>query len=67
MPGQEAWQSWIKLLYIVNMETQKLAAIISKMFAEIESLIPVYMQNQEDKNIANGNVAVCMIAEDGMV
>ena len=49
------------------MENQKLEAIIDKMFAEIENLIPVYMQNPEDRNIANGNVAVCIIADNGMV
>ena len=49
------------------MENQKLAAIIGKMFAEIEKLIPVYMQNAEDKDIAGGNVAVCIIDENGMV
>jgi glc operon protein GlcG len=49
------------------MENQKLDALISKMFAEIENLIPVYTQNPEDKRIANGNVAVCIIAENGMV
>ena len=49
------------------MENQRLDAIIGKMFTEIENLIPVYMQNKEDKNIANGNVAVCIIDENGMV
>ena len=49
------------------MENQKLDALVSKMFAEIENLIPVYMQNPEDKRIANGNVAVCIIDENGMV
>ncbi|HXB05649.1 MAG TPA: heme-binding protein [Puia sp.] len=49
------------------MENQKLAAIISKMFAEMEKLIPVYMQNAEDKDIAGGNVAVCIIDENGML
>src|SRR5580693_5209307 len=49
------------------MENQKLDALISKMFVEIENLMPVYMQNPEDRNIANGNVAVCIIAEKGMV
>jgi uncharacterized protein GlcG (DUF336 family) len=49
------------------MENQKLDALISKMFVEIENLIPVYTQNPEDKRIANGNVAVCIIAENGMV
>jgi uncharacterized protein GlcG (DUF336 family) len=49
------------------METKKLEAIIGKLFAEIENLIPVYMQNPEDKNIAGGNVAVCIIDENGVV
>ena len=49
------------------MENQKLDALISKMFVEIENLIPVYTHNPEDKRIANGNVAVCIIAENGMV
>ncbi len=49
------------------MENQQLAAIINTMFAEIERLIPVYMQNPADRNIANGNVAVCIIADNGMV
>src|ERR1700733_12689338 len=49
------------------MENQKLAAIIYKMFAEIENFTTVYMQNPEDSNISNANVAVCIIAEDGMV
>src|ERR1700722_10892657 len=49
------------------MENQKLEAIIGKMFAEIEKYIPVYMQNPEDKDIAGGNVAVCIIDENGLV
>jgi len=49
------------------MENHKLEAIIDKMFAEIENLIPVYVQNPEDKNIASGNVAVCIIGENGVV
>ena len=49
------------------MANLKLEALVSKIFAEIENLIPVYMQNQEDKNIANGNVAVCIIDENGIV
>jgi len=49
------------------MENQKLDALVSKMFAEIENLIPVYAQNPEDKRIANGNVAVCIIDENGIV
>jgi glc operon protein GlcG len=49
------------------MEDQKLNELVGKMFAGIQQLIPFYMQNQEDSNIANGNVAVCIIAENGVV
>jgi glc operon protein GlcG len=49
------------------MDNQKLDRLVTKMFAEIERLIPLYMQNAEDKNIANGNVAACVIADDGTV
>ena len=42
-------------------------ALINRMFEEIEKLIPVYMQQAEDKRIANGNVAVCMIDDSGQV
>jgi len=49
------------------MENQKLEAIIGKMIAEMEKLIPVYMQNPEDKDIAGGNVAICIIDENGIV
>jgi glc operon protein GlcG len=41
--------------------------LISRLFKEIEKLIPVYMQQAEDKRIANGNVAVCIIDEGGQV
>ena len=49
------------------MENQKLEALVQRMFAEIENLIPVYVQNPVDKNIANGNVAACIITENGLV
>lgn len=49
------------------MENQKLDAIVSKMFAEIKKLISVNTKNQNDKNMTNGNVAVCIIDENGMV
>lgn len=42
-------------------------AIIAKMLDGIEALIPVYMNDTADAEIANGNVAVCIIDEDGMV
>jgi glc operon protein GlcG len=41
--------------------------IISQLIAEIEKLIPVYMQNEEDRSKANGNVALCIIDNEGFV
>jgi uncharacterized protein GlcG (DUF336 family) len=49
------------------MEVNNINIVISKLFAEIERLIPVYMENPEDNRIANGNCAVCIIDENGMV
>jgi len=40
---------------------------IYKVFQAIEKMIPVYMNDPLDKNISNGNVSVCIIAEDGQV
>ena len=38
-----------------------------RIIAEIEELIPNYTANAEDLIISNGNVAVCIINEDGVV
>lgn len=42
-------------------------ATINALFDAIEKRIPVYMQNGEDKQIANGNVAVCLIDDAGRI
>jgi uncharacterized protein GlcG (DUF336 family) len=34
---------------------------------KLEELVPFYMKNNEEKNISNGNVAVCIIDETGGV
>lgn len=44
-----------------------LPQLISDLFTEISNLIPHYMQNPLDQKIANGNVAVCVIDEQGNV
>ncbi len=44
-----------------------MSAIIPKLFTAIENLIPEYMQNPLDSNIGNGNLAVCIIDEQGTV
>lgn len=38
-----------------------------KLIAAVESLIPEYMANPEDKNISNGNVSICIIDVDNNV
>lgn len=40
---------------------------IHQIFDAIEKLIPLYMEIPEDKCISNGNLAVCIIDEDGQV
>jgi glc operon protein GlcG len=47
------------------MKANNINLIISRLFEEIEKLIPVYMENPVDNSIANGNCAVCIIDEDG--
>ena len=49
------------------MQPHELNDFISRMFIEIEKLIPGYLQNPEDKRIANGNCAACLIDADGNV
>ncbi len=49
------------------MENKELNAIINGMFDTIEKLIPGYIENPGDKIIANGNVAVCIIDDNGKV
>ncbi|WP_033412145.1 GlcG/HbpS family heme-binding protein [Segetibacter koreensis] len=49
------------------MQTAELSQTIEKIIKEAESLIPHYMQNEEDKRIANGNVSICIIDPDGKI
>jgi glc operon protein GlcG len=49
------------------MDNSEMNTLIGKIYNAIEQMIPSYMEVQEDKQIANGNVAVCMIDEDGFV
>ena len=41
--------------------------VINPIFNAIERLLPLYLENPIDKRIANGNVAVCIIEENGQV
>jgi len=47
--------------------TNEIGETINRLFAAIEALIPEYMQNPEDKCISNGNLAACIIDENGLV
>lgn len=49
------------------MTSQYHSPAIDEILSRIEKLIPGYMQLNEDKAISNGNVAICMIDEDGNV
>jgi hypothetical protein len=49
------------------MNDKEMQVLVNAILAAIEKLIPLYMKVAEDKNISNGNVAVCIIDESGMV
>ncbi|MBW4890166.1 hypothetical protein KXQ82_10585 [Mucilaginibacter sp. HMF5004] len=49
------------------MDTLTTRNIITDLIAAVENLIPVYMQNTEDQERSKGNVAFCIIDEDGNV
>ena len=49
------------------MQPQQLTDFIHAMFLKIETLLPVYLQNEEDERIAHGNCAACIIDEQGLV
>jgi len=49
------------------MENHDMLVFINKMYGAIEKLIPVYMVVPEDKGISNGNLAVCIIEENGRI
>jgi len=49
------------------MEQKEKLMMIEKMIQSVESLIPEYMANSVDQNISNGNVALCIIDDNGSV
>ncbi|MDQ6813255.1 MAG: hypothetical protein M3040_05940 [Bacteroidota bacterium] len=46
---------------------KELETTVRQIIAEAEKLIPEYMQHEEDRRIANGNVSVCFIDSEGVV
>ncbi len=49
------------------MEKNEMYIIVEKIYEAIETFIPMYMEVPEDKCISNGNLAVCIIDENGEV
>jgi glc operon protein GlcG len=64
---QTNFLSFTKIIANAYMENRGITNRIKNAFAEIEKLIPVYMLHHDDAVIANGNVAACVIDEDGLV
>jgi len=49
------------------MEGKELESVVRSIIDEAEKMIPVYMECEEDRRIANGNVSVCIIDDQGVV
>ena len=49
------------------MGSEELKVAIHGLIGNIEILVPHYLENEEDRLKANGNVAVCLIDPDGQV
>lgn len=49
------------------MTNQSLNTTIEKILAGVERLIPTYMADPRDQEISNGNVAICLIDENGII
>jgi uncharacterized protein GlcG (DUF336 family) len=49
------------------MEGKELETTVRRIIDEAEKMIPLYMQNEADSRIANGNVSVCIIDDQGVV
>ncbi len=49
------------------MNTNEMNALVNKLFDGIEKMIPFYMEDESDKSISNGNVAACIIDDNGVV
>jgi uncharacterized protein GlcG (DUF336 family) len=49
------------------MENKQMLEVVDRIYTAIEKLIPVYMEIPEDKTISLGNLAVCIIEENGNI
>jgi uncharacterized protein GlcG (DUF336 family) len=49
------------------MTNTELSALMQKIISEAEKLLPAYMENEDDRRIANGSCAICLIDSQGMI
>ena len=49
------------------MKNESTKKVIHSIVDNVEELLPVFLQDETDKSIANGNVALVIIEEDGTV
>ncbi|RAW02904.1 GlcG/HbpS family heme-binding protein [Pseudochryseolinea flava] len=49
------------------MTNQNTATAINQILTTVETLIPTYMADPLDRTISNGNLAICIIDEQGLV
>lgn len=49
------------------MKGKELESTVRRIIDEAEKIIPVYMQNEEDRRIANGSVSICIIDDLGNI
>jgi uncharacterized protein GlcG (DUF336 family) len=50
-----------------TMDRKELASEIRQLLENVETLIPIYLENEADRMKANGNVAICIVDEEGSV
>ena len=51
---------------LIEIKKNQTRQLVDAIFIAIEKLIPGYMENPEDKSISNGNLAACIIDENGL-
>ncbi len=49
------------------MERQELADFVAALIEKVKRLVPVYMQQEEDRAKAKGGIAICIIDQEGRV
>lgn len=49
------------------MENAEVKTTIEKLINTVEKLIPEFMENPADRNVSNGNAAVCIIDDKGNI